>query len=121
MKNTPLIALLLLLLFGCKKEETTYSSNKYDVTFTASKSASKLTIVFNHADGSIDTQYLSSTGLTYAYNSIKNGTQLFCTALIDTPNTGYFKCTWAIKDEVKKVDSVWMDENTRIFTSQFNF
>jgi hypothetical protein len=111
----------IVIMASCKKDNIDVSSNKYDITFTASKSVPKMIIIFNQSNGKIDSQLLSGTGLTFAYGNVKSGTQLFCTAIIDTPNTGYFKCSWAIKDELKKVDSVWMDENTKTFTSEFTF
>lgn len=121
MKNTITILFALLIISSCKKEEVAFTSGKYEITFTASKSMPEMLIVYNNSQGQIDTQKLSSTGLTFAYLDVKKGTDLFCTAVIDTPNTGYFKCTWALNNQVQKLDSVWMDAEQKTFTSAFRF
>jgi len=121
MNHTIKILLALLILSSCKKDEVATTSGKYEITFTASKSIPEMLIIYNNSQGQIDTQKLSSTGLTFAYSNVQKGTDLFCTAVIDTPNTGYFKCTWALNNQVQKLDSVWLDGEQKSFTSVFKY
>jgi len=119
MKNIPIVVIIVLMLFGCKKEETTKSYNKYDVCFTVKSDLPLLNLAWANSYDTIMSSTIPSNGLQFCYGSLTAPKDLLAIAYKPKGDVGFVKITWKIKDVIMAVDSVHMPDS--IQNAYFNF